>query len=34
MNTDKLAKAFGKVAWSYIFLYMDFNFLVVNVLPD
>lgn len=34
MNTDQLAKAFGKVAWSYIFLYMDFNFLVVNVLPD
>lgn len=34
MNTDNLAKAFGKVAWSYIFLYMDFNFLVVNVLPD
>lgn len=34
MNLDKLAKAFGKLAWSYIFLYMDVTLLVVKVLPD
>ena len=33
MNNDKLANAFGKVAWAYVFLYMDVTLLVVNVLP-
>ena len=34
MKTKQLSEAIGWLAWSYVFLYVDFTLLVVNILPD
>ena len=34
MNRDELAGAVGKIAWGYVFLYLDFRLGTVDVLPD
>lgn len=34
MNRDALSAAVGRIAWGYVFLYLDFNLGTVDVLPD